>query len=436
MSILIAFLLILHLILCIFKISIDIKSKRFGLITGYYLSIIYFIIIPLLYYTINGELNLNDATAPATYYYLESDYDTQANILLFLISFLVANFIIIIFENIFTTSLNMGTRKYDPYVGSMLNIAWLFSFGFLILYYFIVMKGADHWYHAKGEFFENYGTVGVIFGFLLFGSKMYFLSEFFKAIDNDQNKLKLAFYALSIIAAELYITGNRVFIFVFAYTFLFYFILKKKYKYLLWLLIVSVLSAFVLGCYSVFRSYLYSEGFEVALDKTIEFIATNSVIYDYVFKAIFETVNINILMSLYKHADFINLDLTHLTFIKPFIFFIPRSLLENKIESVTVIAGQMLDGREGLSLVTLLPGEAILNFGYLFFIFLPFVVIIFNRFVLLVNKKSINNWALLGYGLLLMRFPFSDVFIQYIATSLLITFGNRLSKLKLKKINK
>ncbi|KIO38550.1 hypothetical protein SU67_23940 [Escherichia coli O139:H28 str. E24377A] len=43
------------------------------------------------------------------------------------------------------------------------------------------MKGADHWYHAKGEFFENYGTVGVIFGFLLFGSKMYFffLSEFF-----------------------------------------------------------------------------------------------------------------------------------------------------------------------------------------------------------------------------------------------------------------
>ncbi|MDH7197391.1 hypothetical protein QE665_21090, partial [Escherichia coli] len=117
----------------------------------------------------------------------------------------------------------------------------------------------------------------------------------------------------------------------------------------------------------------------------------------------------------------------------PFIFFIPRSLLENKIESVTVIAGQMLDGREGLSLVTLLPGEAILNFGCVFFIFLPFVVVIFNRFALLISKGNINNWALLGYGLLIMRFPFSDVFIQYIATTLLIMFGNRLSKFKFKK---
>ncbi len=416
-----------------FQNQIRYKESKIWVNNRLFLSIIYFIIIPLFYYVLNGELNLNDATAPATYYYLESDYDTQSNILLFLVSFLITNIIIIIFENIFANTLKIGTKKYDFETDSKLNIAWLFSFGFLIAYYFIVMKGADHWYHAKGEFFENYGTVGVIFGFLLFGSKMYFLSEFFKAIDKNHNKLKLALYALSIIAAELYVTGNRVFIFVFAYTFLFYLILNKKYKYLLWLLVISVISAFVLGCYSVFRSYLYSEGFEVALDRTIEFIATNSVIYDYVFKAIFETVNINILMSLYKSADFINLDLTHLTFLKPFIFFIPRSLLENKIESVTVIAGQMLDGREGLSLVTLLPGEAILNFGCIFFIFLPFVVVIFNRFALLISKGNVNNWALLGYGLLIMRFPFSDVFIQYIATTLLIMFGNRLSKFKFKK---
>ncbi|MDF6903110.1 hypothetical protein NMT91_25450, partial [Escherichia coli] len=101
MSLLITFLLVLHLLLCFFKIKSDVRSQRFGLITGYFLSIIYFIIIPLFYYVLNGELNLNDATAPATYYYLESDYNTQSNILLFLVSFLIANIIIIIFENIF-----------------------------------------------------------------------------------------------------------------------------------------------------------------------------------------------------------------------------------------------------------------------------------------------------------------------------------------------
>ncbi|EGX07307.1 hypothetical protein ECG581_2452 [Escherichia coli G58-1] len=61
------------------------------------------------------------------------------------------------------------------------------------------------------------------------------------------------------------------------------------------------------------------------------------------------------------------------------------------------------------------------------------MVVIFNRFALLISKGNINNWALLGYGLLIMRFPFSDVFIQYIATTLLIMFGNRLSKFKFKK---
>ncbi|TQI79808.1 hypothetical protein FHU10_0091 [Serratia fonticola] len=431
MKLVILALLLFHLILSVYRIKRDLFTRRFGIITGYFLGVIYFIIIPLFYYAIIGELNLNDDNAPVTYYYLKGDFETSSNIIYFLITFLFCNFFILVIDHLILDVFNSATRAYEiPKDMKGFYFSWLISFGLLILYYFIVMRGADHWYHAKGEFFENYGTAGIIFGFLLFGSKMFFLGKFFQALENGKSIVVLTFLSLILIIAELYVTGNRIFIFVYSYCFLFYLLYRRKYKMIIFVFLGALASAFVLSCYSVFRSYIYSEGVAVALEKTIYFIFHNGEIYAYVFKAIFETVNINILIALYKMAPIINLDYEHFTFIKPFIFYIPRTILENKLDSVTVIAGNLLDGRDGLALVTLLPGEAILNFGRLYFIFLPAVLIIFDRFSLFFANNKAFNWMLLGYGMLLMRFPFSDVFIQFIATIIFMKTYTLISKIK------
>ena len=81
-----------------------------------------------------------------------------------------------------------------------------------------------------------------------------------------------------------------------------------------------------------------------------------------------ESVDVNVIYDLFnKYDEF----LYGSTYLKTFLFYIPRSIWSGKPLSITTIAGNYFDSS---SLVTTIIGETFMNFSYLGILILPFIL--------------------------------------------------------------
>jgi len=138
------------------------------------------------------------------------------------------------------------------------------------------------------------------------------------------------------------------------------------------------------------------------------------------FLGISESVNVNVMYDLFnKYTDY----LYGATFLKPFVFYIPRSIWANKPQSITVLAADFLGGS---SLVTTIIGEVYMNFYLLGMIILPFLLwytdVILTK--ALNGYGAISNIVMFFFGILIFRMPFSDEFLVFVFLVLILKIFN------------
>ncbi|MDF6306573.1 hypothetical protein NLO36_25355, partial [Escherichia coli] len=112
------------------------------------------------------------------------------------------------------------------------------------------------------------------------------------------------------------------------------------------------------------------------------------------------------------------------TFITPLVFWIPRSVWENKPPRVGQIIGEAYVGNPDLSLVATFLGESWLNFGYVSFIIIPFLFIIAFKFINAAVRHmepGIRSFILFLLGFTLMRASYGSVFVDVFVMSMYIS---------------
>lgn len=397
---------------------------------------LYFLVIPVLVYVFRGELSVEDSgPLPGVRPEFALIGLASDDILVMIkVLFFVALFhgILLIYQ---INSARVLEKKYEV---ASVQSAWrrsVFSFGALLISYglfcLFVLKDATHWNEARVHFFEKFGQAGVVFIFILFALKMVFISDIFHVFARRFKSGPLVFKMVALIMIlELLVTGNRISLLLCFVVFFAACIDRKSYKLILYWSILGAFLGVLLSGYGIFRSLQHSYGISYAGAALWKQLLNAEDVIFFVMKGVFETVNLNILFSVTKVIPTFEINLENFTFLKPFYSFVPRSIMPDKVETVTVIAGKMFSDVPDISLVTLLYGEGYLNFGgfYPILIF-PFVILL-NLIVLIGKSFTSYRYLSLLVGFLVIRFPYSDVFIQ---ASLAVIIAFLFSSLKVRR---
>jgi len=297
---------------------------------------------------------------------------------------------------------------------SHLVLSWSLLVALIVLYYMLVMRGASHWFLAKGDFFETTGTIGVAFQFLVFGLHLTTFGLIASCVVAGRLGLVLAGAALAVILIlDLLITGNRIMVLTAAVQVVFLLVMLRRYGLLALCAGGGTVLGFALSAFPVFRYHLYDGGFAAALSEYHSLIQSGVASPA---AAIFETVNLNVFVALVRDYGMLGAGTEFATFLKPLYVFIPRSIFEGKLDSITVLVGQMYDDRYGVALVPLIFGESYMNVG----VFGPALLVLFcvamNRFIHRCFPSSVSPSVALMAGFLFVRFPFSDLFMFLLMT--------------------
>lgn len=303
---------------------------------------------------------------------------------------------------------------------------------------FIILKGSGileggNWYMNRHQFFESSGSFAVLVAYILNASKVLIISSLvLKWLSNKMNFYRFLVLVSAFTFWDMIFTGNRIFLFCTAIIIALIFLRKYPKKTLV--LFPIIVPAVFFGGYfaSVFRHMrgpLFLKGiptpevFYLSLKKAIQLDPPNPTSF---FLGISESVNVNVIYSLFNHYDNY---LYGVTYLKTLFFYVPRSLWEGKPESITVVAGRFFGGP---SLVATIIGEMQMNFAFLGMFLLPILLWlsegIFKWFLL--GYSSISGIVLFFFGLLIFRMPYSDEFLVFVFLIVILRLSNLKFKMK------
>ncbi|WP_237230277.1 O-antigen polymerase [Flaviramulus multivorans] len=340
---------------------------------------------------------------------LKSNIDTSFVLIAFIFSIIVYLYIPSKINN-----KKQGANIFKPSIKYYLII---YIVGMLFVFIGSGLLEGGNWYQNRHHFFKSSGAIAVLVAFIINSAKVLVISSIvYKWIKGELNFFKFLFFVVSFAFLDMFFSGNRIYLFCTAI--IIGLLLFKKYpKKTLISFPILVPSVFVLGYFaSIFRHMrgpLFAEGlptwniFVESLKRAMLLEPPN---FTYFFIGISESVNVNVMYDLFRgYNDF----LYGATYLKPFVFYLPRSIWENKPQSITVLAADYLGGA---SLVTTVIGEMYMNFYLFGIIILP--ILLWYTDVLLTNAlKSyglMSNIVMFFFGILIFRMPFSDEFLVFV----------------------
>ncbi len=399
------------------------------MITGLSLGCLYFFIFPIFIFLIRGDLSIVEGLKPQ---YSQLVIGDESLAVVFRMTSLIFIFQLLIFvvQQFFARVIELNKSISPPQVSwKRLKVVIFILILFYLFFITFVLKQADHWYEARAVFLNKFGQIAVFYIFCLFSLKMILLSDLFNVFEAHFKSGKTIFFIATVaMLAELVITGNRISLLLCFVLFGWACLVRKSFGLLIsWIFLGGFLGVLLAG-YGIFRSLQHRLGLAAAWSALISQLTEVGDLFYFSISGIFETVNINVLYSITRLESMSELSLTKLTFIKPFLAPIPRSIMPYKIETITELIGQVYASTKGVSLVTLIYGEGYYNFGIFYPIFiLPFVLMLI--FLLrLGSRYSEYRYLSLLVGFLIVRFPFSDVVIQ---TSVAIFIGFLVKRINL-----
>lgn len=301
-----------------------------------------------------------------------------------------------------------------------------FAYEFLAFFVFIASgldSGGSHWAKSKEEFMKDSGSLGLLLAFLTAGARYSFVALSFYKLLEGKDRLFASVLMMICGITDLYTTGNRITVLLIVFCFFMYFLMKKKYLFIMCLGLLAVPFGWAMTIYRFIRSQIHSEssmisGLTKGLDVAEQMLQlSTSAFFEFV-SGVTESVNVNVLMGIYKvfgtQEDF----LLGSTYAKAIVWWIPRSIYEDKPVTITLEAAKIFAPYSNVSLVTTALGESFANFGFFSVLFLPLILLMVR---LLIDKLCVTSGyaecVKLVYGFLLFRMAFSDLFV-YMLTGL------------------
>lgn len=429
MSLIVSILFIFEFLLFVNFFYISLKKEGLSFKLGITFGVLYFIYIPVFMMIFTGILVLPKVDFGATSIgdvVLNQNIGTSFILILFLFS---------IITYLYLPKVRVNSPTFEKQ-NEIVN-KWktpLFSYIFLVFIIFIgsgMLEGGN-WYGNRHDFMQNGGSLVVLMTFLMTASKVLFISILIEYWKKEKTK-KMFFIIFFFIVFDMILTGNRIYTFIsFAIMFLLYF--KNHIISVIKYSILGIPTLYFTGYFaSIFRHMrgpLFENGIPTFehFAKVFKYAVNHEPpdIYNF-FSGISESVNVNVIYGVFNRY---NEYLYGATYLKTFLFPIPRSIWHSKPITITNIAGEFFGSA---SLVTTFIGEMFMNFSYWGIILLPLFMIVTEYLMkkLFIKFKSISNVLLFFLGLMIFRMPFSDTILVFVFVFLLL----RLSLLKFKVKN-
>lgn len=432
MSEIVSILFILEFFFFIFFFFKSLKKDGLTFKLGITLGVLYFIFIPVFMMILTGTLILPKVDFGSTSI---SDIVLQHNIPS---SFVLILFLSSILFYLYIPKIKSSTNSLREV---QTNGKWRFSaivYLSLLLFIFIgsgMLKGGN-WYDNRHDFMVNNGFFAVFISFLMSASKVLLIVFIINYWMKKSLSNRLFFITIFIfVVFDMLMTGNRIYAFI-TFSIIFLLILKTHFiKVLKYSLIGAPLLYFAGYFASIFRHMrgpLFEKGFPSLshFQKVLTYAINHEPpdVYNF-FSGISESVNVNVIYGLFnRYSEY----LYGASYLKTFLYPIPRSIWHSKPISITNIAGDFFGT---VSLVTTFIGEMFMNFSYFGIILLPLFLLLteYSMKYLFRNYSKISNTLLFFLGLMIFRMPFSDSILVFV----LVYFLLRLTMVKWKlNINK
>tara|TARA_R110002096_G_scaffold436018_1_gene665122 strand:- start:1393 stop:2691 length:1299 start_codon:yes stop_codon:yes gene_type:complete len=408
---LVSTLFILEFLLILFSLTQNLFYKGVNFKVGLSFALLFFVFIPIWIMIFSGIILLSESDF---YYTTINDVVFKTNIET---SFVLLSFIfsIIIYLYIPLKKHNK-TPVPDIFKPSISYYLIIYVIGMLIVFIGSGLLEGGNWYQNRHHFFDSNGAIAVLIAFIINSAKILVIASIVhKWVKGEWKFFKFLAFVVSFSLIDMVFSGNRIYLFCTAII-IGLLLLKKYPKKTIISLPFIIPSAFILGYFaSIFRHMrgpLFAEGlptwsvFQAALKRAMMLEPPDFTSF---FLGISESVNVNVMYDLFgRYNDF----LYGATYLKPFVFYLPRSIWEGKPQSITVLTAEFLGGA---SLVTTVIGEMYMNFYLFGIIILP--IFLWYTDVLLTNTLksygTMSNVVMFFFGILIFRMPFSDELLVF-----------------------
>ncbi|MAD97804.1 MAG: hypothetical protein CMB99_10805 [Flavobacteriaceae bacterium] len=416
------FLILLVMLFLLFKEGLSFK-------VGIAFATLYFIFIPVMIMVFTGTLELSKAdfgmTKLGDVVLIDNLYESYLLLIFVFTIILYLYFPMIKGKSEIITSFQPKTKYY-------LTI-YLVGMTFIFLGSGLLKGG--NWYDNRHDFFASIGPLALLIAFVLNSSKILIIgSMVFNWLQKKVEFVPFIILLLTFTVIDMIFSGNRIYLFcAFALIAL---ILLRKYPVKTFLLtpvilpLVAVLG-YLASIFKHMRGPLFYKGIptvDIFISSFIRAVGLEPPSISAFFLGISESVNVNVIYKVFEnYNDF----LYGLTFLKPFFFYLPRSIWSSKPESITIIAANTYGGA---SMVTTIIGEMYMNFYLFGILILPvFLWLLDNSLSLFLRKYGdFAKVILFIFGLLIFRMPFSDELLVFVFLILILAMFSRFKAIKFK----
>jgi len=425
---LISSLFIIEFLLILFSLIQNLFYKGVNFKVGLSFALLFFVFIPIWIMIFSGIILLSEKD----FYYttinnvvLKTNIETSFVLLSFILSIIIYLYI--------PTRKPIKKPTVNIFKPSITYYLLIYIVGMLIVFIGSGLLQGGNWYQNRHHFFESSGAIAVLIAFIINSAKVLVLSSMvYKWIKGEWKFVKFLLYIVPFAFLDMFFSGNRIYLFCTAIVIAL--LLFKKYpKKTLISIPILIPSTFVLGYFaSIFRHMrgpLFAEGlptwdiFVASFKRAMMLEPPNFTSF---FLGISESVNVNVMYDIFRSYDSF---LYGATYLKPFVFYLPRSIWESKPQSITVLAADFLGGS---SLVTTIIGEMYMNFYLFGIIILP--IVLWYTDVLLTNTLkgygAMTNVVMFFFGILIFRMPFSDEFLVFVFLLAILRVFNYFKKYK------
>ncbi|MEM1001341.1 MAG: hypothetical protein AAGH46_01695 [Bacteroidota bacterium] len=422
---LLSFLFIVEFCLVLFLFAYQLFEKGLTFKGGISFGLLFFIFIPIWVMILTGRIELSVA-----------DFGTTRLGDIFLKDNLPASFKLFIYIGAIICFLYFPSGKEKREGSNSFKIRLGFYFVLYLSITLIVLEASGileggNWYANRHDFYESSGSFAVLITFILNACKVLIITSLvFKWINKEMGFYRFLILVGAFTFWDMIFTGNRIFVFCTAIIIAMIFLRKYPKKTIVLipvLLPIVFFSGYFASIFRHMRGPLFLNGiptpevFYTTLKNAIKLDPPEPVSF---FLGISESVNVNVIYSIFNEYEHY---LFGSTYLKTLLFYIPRSVWQEKPESITVIAGDYFGGP---SLVTTIIGEMHMNFSYLGIVLLPLLLWFTERVLkrMLPGYHYFGNILLFFFGILMFRMPYSDEFLVFVFVVLILFF----SKLRFK----
>lgn len=429
---------ILFILMALYSFSIIKNNKNDYLVIGSIFGLIYFNIIPFGIFLINNGTTGIGVQSTARW----AEVSDASLYFDYILEYFLGLFLVLFSVYIYT---KMRIRKYsESKLTQYINLLPSRTSLIIILIIFLIMNiykqslipsYITHWADKAEYFNHQYGVFANIYNFFLVGLKFFLLIV---ATNLFKNNIKLAILILVTAAfIDVFFSANRIFTLIVGLVLFILFFRNKYFKSLILLSIVSVPLVVFMTLWPYIRSTMSYMSFSDAVIMSLNLLDNTETLIS---KTLFDMtegadflVSFSIIQDFPEKYDFFY----GTSLLKIFTFIIPRSLWEDKWDSIAIEMAQIYHPfSQGFSLATTLYGEIFANGGFIALTIVPCLLLIILSFSFIVLKRfyATLNFSFFAFAItfLAMRSNFSDVLLQLISISIFLLLFGKLLKTKIK----